>query len=159
MRSMLLLAAFSAQALLAGCNKQKLIPNTRIADTPVNRDILKVVEAYRRAMEARDTARVFMLVDPAYRDGNGTPEPSDDLEYQTLKQLLRQRLQQTSRVRYHIEFQGVEIKGPRAYVEVWIDATFVYEHPESPPRYSRFTDYHRYELIKTDKGWRFLSGL
>jgi hypothetical protein len=160
MRRMLLLwLVICSQAALGGCNKHKLIPNTKIEDTPVNRDILKVVETYRRAMEARDPARIFMLVHDSYRDSNGTPEPNDDFDYHSLKSVLSKRLKQTSRVRYRIEFQRMATKGRQAHLDVWIDATFVYEHPESPPRYSRFTDYHRYTLLKTDKGWRFISGL
>ena len=34
---------------LFGCAKPKLIPNTKVTDNKLNRDILGVVEQYRRA--------------------------------------------------------------------------------------------------------------
>lgn len=146
-------------AVAPGCGQQKLIPNTKIEDTPASREVLKTVESYRRAMEQRDAARVYMLADPSYGDDNGTPEPNDDLDYATLKRVLVERLRNTSRVRYRLEYQRLNQSGPKASLDVWIDATFVYEHPDSPPRYSRFTDYHRFDLLKTPKGWRFTGGL
>jgi hypothetical protein len=142
-----------------GCAQQKLIPNTKIADVPENRAVLGAVESYRQAVERRDAARVYSLVDPTYQDNNGTPDGRDDIDYTTLAEVLRSRFKRCKRVVYRIEYQRISFKRDRAFVDVWLDATFVYAHPGSPLRYQRHTDHHRFSLIKTKQGWRFTSGL
>lgn len=152
-----------ALALIAltagGCQKPKFIPKTRVIDNKHNREVLQVVERYRLAMERRDTAGVLALVHPTYRDQSGTPEADDDLDFEQLKQLLKTRFKRATRIRYHIEYQGLSTKGREAMVDTWIDATFVYEQPDAMPRWRRFTDYNRYRLVKDGETWRFLSGL
>jgi len=142
-----------------GCRHLRYIENTKVVDTPVNRAVIEVVEQYRRAMEQKDVARVLTLVDPTYRDQSGTPEPVDDLDYTSLKRALRERLGRCDRVRYRLEYQAVEVRGRAAAVDVWIDATFVYQQPNTPPIFRRFTDYHRYQLFQAERRWRFVSGL
>ncbi|MBK8480034.1 MAG: hypothetical protein IPL40_02495 [Proteobacteria bacterium] len=143
----------------SGCRHTQFIAETKVVDTPINREIIEVVEQYRRAMEQRDQARVLTLVDPTYSDRSGTPEAGDDLDFEGLKRALRERLGRCDRVRYRLEYRGVEVRGRAATVDVWIDATFVYQQPNSPPLFRRFADYQRYELLHTDRRWRFVSGL
>lgn len=143
----------------AGCAEQKLIPNTKIMESPENREILNVVERYRQAVERRDAARVYSLVHHTYQDNNGTPKADDDIDYATLAQVLRDRFKRCQRVVYRAEYQRISFKREQAFVDAWIDATFVYAHPDSPPRYQRHTDHHRFSLIATKQGWRFTGGL
>ena len=76
---------------LTGCNKNKLIPNTKVADTPLNREILKVVERYRRAAIKGDPAAILALVHPTYQDHSGTAKPDDDLDFDQLKKLSQDK--------------------------------------------------------------------
>lgn len=145
--------------IAGGCRHAQYIPNTKVVDTPLNREIVAVVEQYRRAMEERDAARVLTLADPTYSDQSGTPEADDDLDFASLKRVLPQRLHRCERVRYRLEYQRVEVRGRAATVDVWIDATFVYQQSREAPSFRRFTDYHRYQLLETDRRWRFVSGL
>lgn len=142
-----------------GCAKQKLIPATKVVDNPENRLILGALENYRQAVERRDAARVYSLVHHTYQDNSGTPEASDDIDYATLAQVLRSRFKRCQRVVYRIEYQRVSFKRDQAFVDGWIDATFVYAQPDSPLRYQRHTDHHRFTLLKTKQGWRFTGGL
>ncbi len=148
-----------ALAPTAGCVKPGYIPNTKVLDTAQNRDIIAVVEAYRRAMENRDAAGVLALVHPTYQDNAGTPEGSDDVDFEGLKKLLATRFQRTTKIRYHIEYQGLHVHGRDAQVDAYIDATFVYEPENAPPRWRRLTDFNRFRLIKDGNRWRFVSGL
>lgn len=142
-----------------GCAKQKLIPSTKIVDNPENRQILTTLESYRHAMERRDAARVYSLVHHTYQDNSGTPEANDDVDYATLAKVLRSRFKRCQRVVYRIEYQRISFKRDQAFVDAWIDATFAYAHPDSPLRYQRHTDHHRFALLKTKRGWRFTGGL
>ena len=142
-----------------GCGNPKLIPNTKVADSELNREILGVVERYRKAMERRDAAGVLALVHPTYRDNGGTPEANDDLDLESLKQLLAGRFKLATKVRYRIEYQRLGTKGREAEVDTWIDATFIYEVPNATPRWRRYTDNNRFRLLKDGRTWRFISGL
>ncbi len=145
--------------LISSCAKPALIPNTNVKDTPENREILKVVEVYRQAMESRDAGRVLALVHPTYQDNAGTPEGSDDVDYQGLRRLLGTRFRRASQIRYRIEYQSVRVQGRDADVDTYVDATFVYQPEGAPPRWRRLTDFNRFRMIKDGGQWRFVSGL
>ena len=144
---------------LTGCNKQKLIPNTKVADTKLNREVLRVVEKYRRAAVKRDAARILALVHPSYQDHSGTAKSDDDLDFEGLKKFLSSHYRTTTKIRMRIEYQRVEVKGREAKVDTWIDATFVYQQPDGSPYYKRVADAQRFKLVKDNTTWRFISGL
>lgn len=160
-RFCLLLIAAGLLALVVGgaCAKQKLIPNTKVQDTPINREILRVVEKYRDAVSNLDAAAILTLVHPTYEDAGGGASGEDELDFNGLKQLLRTRFKQTSKVRMRIEYQSVTVQGREATVDTYIDATFVYDLPVANPRWRRLTDFNRFRLIKEGKRWVFVSGL
>ena len=153
-----LLPALALGLLLGGCAKPGLIPNTRVKDTPENREILKTVELYRQALENRDPAAVLALVQPTYLDNAGTPEGSDDVDFEGLKRVLSTRFKRAKQIRYRIEYQAVRVLGREAEIDAYVDATFVYEPDTGPPRWRRLSDYNRFRLLK-DGQWRFVSGL
>jgi hypothetical protein len=153
------LALISISLTLGGCAKPSFIPNTKVRDTASNREILKVVESYRRAMEGRDAAGVLALVHPTYQDNAGTPEGSDDLDFSGLKKLLSTRFKRTTKVRYRIEYHDVETQGRDASVDTYIDATFEYEPVGGPTRWRRLTDYNRFRLLRDGELWRFVGGI
>lgn len=144
---------------LGGCAKPKLIPNTQVLDTATNREVLEVVENYRRAMERLDAVGVLALVHPTYQDTAGTPQASDDIDYSRLREFLTSRFKRTTRIRYRIEYQDVRLNGTQAEVDSYIDATFVYQEPNANAKWRRLTDYNRFTLHKDGALWRFVSGL
>ena len=146
-------------APLGGCSKDGLIPNTHVKDTAENRALLKVVEGYRQAMENHDLASVLGKVHPTYLDNAGTSEGSDDIDFSKFKELLRGRFQRAKQIRYRVEYQDVRVQGVEAEVDVYLDATFVYEPETGAPRWRRLSDYSRFRLIKDGGDWKFVSGL
>jgi len=154
-----LVAALVLAATVSGCAKPSLIPNTKVKDTALNREILTVVEKYRRSMERLDAAAVLALVHPTYQDHSGTPEPSDDLDYNGLKELLRTRFKKAAKIRYHIEYLDVRTKGREAEVDGYLDATFVYREPKANAKWGRLTRHNRFRLLKEGSAWRFVGGL
>lgn len=151
--------ALMLTTLAGGCAKPKFIPRTKVKDIPVNREVIRVMEKYRRAVVDSDAARVLALVHPLYQDNAGTPNGADDIDFEKLKSVLGTQYKNTGKIRMRIEYLSVQTKGSLARVDTWIDATFVYSHPEAKQRWRRLTDSNRFRLIKDDKGWRFLSGL
>lgn len=155
----LLLAASLACTALVGCNKQKMIPNTKVADTSLNREILRVVEKYRRAAIKRDQVAILALVHPSYNDHAGTPKADDDLDFTGVKKFLKNRYKNATKIRMRIEYLKVAVKGREARVDTWLDATFVYNQPNGSPYYRRLVDNQRFTLLKEGATWRFVSGL
>jgi len=146
-------------SLASGCAKPSFIPNTKVRDTKENREILKVVENYRKAMEGLNAANVLALVHPTYQDNAGTSEGSDDIDFAGLKKLLTTRFKRTTKVRYRIEYHEVETRGRDATVDAYIDATFEYEPPGGQTRWRRLTDYNRFRLLRDGDRWTFVGGL
>ena len=143
----------------AGCSKEKFIPNTKVLDSDLNREILRVVEKYRRAAGRLDKVAILALIHPTYQDHGGTPEGGDDVDYEGLKTLLKTRFARTSKIRMRIEYRSVEVRGREAKVDTYIDATFVYDQPGANPRWRRLTDFNRFKLIRENKRWLFIGGL
>ncbi len=150
------LIAFATVTALA-CSPHR-IPGTEARDTPENRQVYDVVQAYRQAMEKRDAAAVLALVAPEYFDNAGTPEPNDDLDRARLQQNLPQDLAKADAVRLDLTIRKIEVQGDRAEAEVFYDEYYRVQTPEGAvPR--RDSDIHRMKLVKVDGAWKFASGL
>jgi hypothetical protein len=146
-------------ALVAGCAHQQVIPGTTVTDTDVNRDIIKTVEMYRAALEARDVDRLLMLASDHYFEDSGTPRADDDYGYDGLKQVLTGHLARVRSIRYYIQYRNIRLDGDRAEVEVFLNGAFELLS-EAGERYQRVSDYHRFLLEHTAKDrWKFLSGM
>ena len=87
------------------------------------------------------------------------PSAADDL-VQEAEALLGTKLKNTKKIRYRIEYREVKVKGNEALVDTYVDATFVYDHPEANPRWRRLTDFNRFRLLQDKEGlWRLTGGL
>ena len=145
----------------AACAGTRLIPNTGVPDTPENREVINVVERYRRALESRDTITLMALASPRYYEDSGTPKPDDDYGYDGLRRVIEDRLARLRSVRYEMEYRNVEIKGNHAEVEVYIDASFqIATAVEGMDQYKHFTEYNKLELEREQgKRWLITRGM
>jgi hypothetical protein len=160
-RSRLLAVCLLAPALaaLAACGPKALIPGTKIVDTPQNRDVIGVIERYRRAMERKDVPTLVALAHRDYFENGGSNGPEDDYGYEGLIRVLRERMQRVKAIRYGIEYRRLTIKGDRALVEVFIDGSFQLGTPDGADRWTPKKDYHRFVLLRTGARWQMLSGM
>jgi hypothetical protein len=148
-----------AFAVGAGCAHQSVIPGTTVSDSDVNREIIKTVEAYRQALEARDVDRLLMLASERYFEDSGTPRADDDYGYDGLKQVLTGHLARVRSIRYYIQYRNIRMDGNKAEVEVFLNGAFELLS-EVGEKYQRVSDYHRFLLEHTAKDrWKFLSGM
>ena len=149
------------------CKDSEKIPGTEIPDTEDNRDILRVLERYRKAFVRRDAAGVLATAHPTYFDEGGTDDPSDDIEYEQLGPILRERMAQIDSVRFTIDYLEINVNKDRAVVKVWIDASFRLkslvdaETGESrvEGRHNRKQDHAMFELLQDEGSWRITRGL
>ncbi len=143
----------------AGCARNKLIPGTRIKDEPRNREVIKIVEQYRRAIESRKVSQLMAMAHPHYYEHSGTPTGSDDYGYKGLLKVIRQRMKQTLSVRCSLKYMRIHWPAKnQAEVEVYISASFQLKTDEGE-RWHRMTDYNKFVLVKDKDRWLFIRGM
>jgi len=149
-------AALLAGLALAGCSKK--IPNTDIDDTRENRELIALVDAYRKAFDARDVPGVMALVSKSYYDDAGTSDPSDDVDFRMLPQVLTETFLKLPDLKLEIGVTDIKIKGDTASVEMFYDARYRVATPrrEIP---KRDTDVQRLVLRREVDRWKIVSGL
>jgi hypothetical protein len=147
-----------ALALAAGCVHVSVIPGTKVVDTKPNREVLEVVERYRRALEERDAVTLLALAHPNYYEDSGTPKGDDDYGYEGLKEVLQRRIQALRTVRYNIEYRKVQIDGHHASVDIRYDASFQIA-TEMGDRWERKQNDKRIELENDGHRWLIIAGM
>ncbi len=168
LRSLLLVFGLGLLATTAsGCKDGPTIPGTEIPDTEENREILRVLERYRTAFVRRDAAGVLATAHPTYYDTAGTDDPGDDLQYDHLGPMLRERMAQLESIRFTIDYIEVNVVDDRAVVKVWIDASFRLSSIVNPDtgttrvesQHARKQDHAMFELLRDGASWRITRGL
>ena len=158
MRAPFVAVALAAAGLLAGCGP-KLIPGSEIKDTRVNREIVDVVAAYKRALEARDVPGIMKLVSPSFFETSGTPEGSDDYDYAGLEARLKAWAEKTQAVRADIGMKSITIEGDRAKAQYFYELNFQLERPNEPAIWKREADTNQITLKREEGAWRIVAGI
>jgi ketosteroid isomerase-like protein len=136
----------------------RLIPGTEVKDTKDNRAIYDVVDAYVKAMNARDAAAVLALVAPDYFDDAGTPEPGDDLDRPRLEKSLAQDLSRVETTRLSVSIRKIETQDATGFAEIFYDSYYRVQTPAGPIA-RRDTDVHRIRLKREGGKWLIVAGL
>jgi hypothetical protein len=150
--------SFAVLPALSPAARARNIPNTEIRDTPDNRAVIAVVDAYRKAFDSRNTDAVMALVSPAYYDDAGTVDPSDDVDYKALPGVLRDTFTRISQVRIEFGITDIVVNGNKAQADLFYDAKYRVTTPrvEIP---KRDTDIQRLLLERDGQTWKIISGL
>ena len=136
------------------------IPNTDVADTSENREVLEFLETYREALVERDVPALLRLVHPDYFDDNGTPSAQDDIDYETLQSKLELWAERLEDVRHDIRYRNVMYSETnRVLVDYTYTGRFRVIGPDGEPRWARRLDNNRIILARQGDGYRILSGM
>lgn len=156
----LLIAAVLGMALGACARQASYIPGTKIPQTAENEQLIKVIERYRQAVERKDAAALLMMASKSfyYEDG-GTQTGTDDYGYEGLKEVLATRFQLAKNIRYSMRYIKIRQTGKRAFVEVFIDASFSVKGPRGEMRREDVRDQNQLVLIREGDSWKFVSGM
>ncbi len=146
----------SAVLLLAACTPRN-IPGTQIPDTEDARAILKVMEHYRTALEARDAKTLQQLVSKSFRDNAGTEDPEDDLTYDNLPQALPALFSRLESPRVDLDVRRVDVRrnGVATVIYYWNASWRV---PGLLDRPQRESELEQMVLQKEDGQWRIVTG-
>lgn len=149
-----------AALLLTACTT-KYIGNTRIEDTKENRELLVVVDQYRRAVEDRDIQRILDLTSDGFFEDPGTPyDPTDDYDKAELAQRLEQAFGKVTDQRLQIDVRKVDIDERQARANV--DYRFDYRYRLDLPNANQWreqTDLNRLSFVREGQDWKIISGL
>jgi hypothetical protein len=138
------------------------LPGTTIEDTPDARAILNVMERYRTALEHGDAQGVLALVSPDFRDTGGTPNPEDDLDYQSLQRVLPQRLGRIQDLHVDIDVRSIDFHKGMATGN---EATAIYYYsarfrmPTLTARGQNESDLKQMTFRRENDQWKIVSGL
>jgi hypothetical protein len=160
-RALRVLSLFSMLCPLAfwlGSCSVDYIPDTKIEDTPENRDILTFIDGYRRAVEGRDLGAVLAMTSKNYYDDMGTPIGSDDVDYDTLQKGIDRLKKDILAARFQINYRGITFVENRILVDILYTGWFQI-NTDQGPQWRRKLEAHRLVIVSEDGGYRILSGL
>lgn len=155
-RAFFVVPAIALAAL--GCDHQN-IPNTRVADTEENREVIDFVEKYRHAVEDRDVAGLLKMASQFYYDDMGTPGGEDDVDYDALKAGLGRLRTDVLAARYQISYRGLTyLDDQRMLVDLLYTGWFKVNTPDGP-QWKRRLEPHRIVVAREDGNLRIVSGM
>ncbi len=144
--------------LLAGCGARR-IPGTEIEDNDDTRAILKVMEAYRAAVEARDAQGVLRLVSESFKDEGGTSRPEDRMDFSDLQKKLPDQLAKLEDVKLDLNIRKIEIHSETSTAS----AVYTYNLTFRMPRLNNKPQSEseiKQMWFRRDKGqWKISSGI
>ena len=163
-----IVAALSAALLLSACGPSSI--NTVgelqfddeaiILDTPTNRDVLDVLNAYHKAIEAKDSERLKSLVSDDYYENGGTSERTDD-DYGNsgVSDALRRFTESIEHIQFEIVVKDLRVEGDHAQVFYEYSYNYLFRVDEVP-RWEAGRDVNRMDLVLNESGkWKITRGL
>lgn len=149
--------ALSVLSLLVGC-ASKRIPGTEIEDTSDTRAILQVMEQYRAALEARDSATIQALVTKDFREDAGTPsEPDDDLTAANLAPYLENLFKALQSPKVELDVRRVQVREDIGAAVYYWKASWRMPGLSSKPQ--RESELEQMVFRREDGQWKILSGI
>jgi ketosteroid isomerase-like protein len=149
--------------LLASACSTKYIGHTRIEDTKENREILAVVERYRRAVEDRDIERLMELTADDFFEDPGTPyDPADDYDKAGLRSRLQEAFSRIKDQRLTIDARrlNVDEKNDKiVHVDYRFDHRYRLDLPGEGGNWRESMDLNRVSLTRKGGDWKIVSGL
>src|SRR5262249_51722043 len=144
--------------LLVACGARR-IPGTEIEDNDDTRAILKVMEQYRAALEARDAEGVLKLLSDSFKDEGGSSKMEDRMDLATLQKKLPAELAKVEDVKLDLSVRKIEIFSETSTAS----AVYTYNLSFRMPRLNNKPQSEseiKQMWFKRDKGqWKISSGI
>ncbi len=150
--------AAAALVLVAAC-APKRIPGTEIDDTDDTRAILKVMEAYRSALEQRDAPKVLAVVAESFKDDLGTPAAGDDLDYLRLRDQLPQSLARLDDVKVEMTVRKVDVNKADLTARAVYTYSTSFRMPSLSSKPQSESEIKEMKLLKVAGAWKITSGI
>jgi hypothetical protein len=132
------------------------IGDSTIPATAANRAVIAFCESYRRAVMERDLPRLLSMASPRYLDAGGTPDPSDDVDRESLESFLEREIAQSRVLEYKIRYLRIRREGAKIRVDYHYRARFKLDGV-SPERLNE--EDAELDLEESDSALTILSGM
>lgn len=144
---------------LSGCGS-KYIEGTDIEDTKRNRELLRVVETYRRAVETRDIEILQGLLSSRYYENASTTGIDSD-DYgpdEMLVNVLPMLAENVDTVFYQVKVTQIRGKGAAAAVDYEFVLKFRFSDGVET-RWALKSDVNQLELSQEHGAWKIVAGM
>jgi hypothetical protein len=122
----------TALAILAGGCSKKYLEGTKIEDSDETRQVIRVVETYRRAMEARDANMLIALASENYFEKNGDSSAGNNYDHDGLVRFLRSsEFRRITQLRMTIIYKSIVFNEDRNVVTVRYHYTSEFKIPSA----------------------------
>ena len=159
LRTSLTLAALLSLGHALGCSTA-YIPNTDVEDTSENRKVINFCEKYRRAVEERDVEGLVAMASTRYFETGGNAKPTDDIDYNGLRQYLTTKFKQTKAIRYEIRYHRITEKEESHVLYVDFTYTASFQIPTSKGDvWNRAVRDDRLQLVREGDSFKILAGM
>ena len=154
------LSALCIAALLcAPACAPKRIPGSDIEDTDDTRALISLLDAYRNAVQDRDTEKLVGLVSENFRDTGGTSTPEDDLDRTNLAEALNERFGRIDNVRLDVDIRNSQVQDRENTAFAVFYYTLRYEMPGLSDKVQTASELKRMEFIREGDQWKIQSGI
>jgi hypothetical protein len=155
----LFFAVFVVALGASGCAVHK-IPGTEIDDTLDTRAILSVMDAYRRAVEAKNPQSIKDLCDPSFKDDSGSPNPDDDQDYESLGTKLPAEFAKVDNLRLDINVRKIEVNKELDTATATYTYTVSFRMPQFTSSSKSEGDIKQMHFRRVgDHTWKIVSGI
>jgi ketosteroid isomerase-like protein len=158
MKMRLSLSVSLCLAVLVACGSRR-IPGTEIDDNDDTRAILKVMEQYRAALEARDAQGVLGLISESFKDDGGSSKAEDRMDFATLQKKLPTELAKLDDVKLELNVRKIEIYSSTSTASAVYTYNLSFRMPRLNNKPQSETEIKQM-WFKRDKGqWKIASGI
>lgn len=155
------ITALTVVTTATGC-APKLIPGSKIEDTPENVSVVRFLKEYRDAVSSRSSQKVLALVAKDFFERNGSVDQADDYGYDQLKASLDEQYSKAKEIQLDIMPERVERDDKLVYVYYRFHQRFLLSMP-SGERWESMQDVGRLVLRMRgetpDDGYLIVAGL
>lgn len=135
------------------------IEGTQIEATEDNKQVYRIIEDVRAALEAKNADEILKHVSVNYFEDNGTATQTDDYGYNELKsRVLPESLATAKELHVAITVQDIKVVGDKAIADVRYSSRAQLDLP-SGTLWDSHRDFNRLTLAKEDGVWKITSGL
>ncbi|MBU1219584.1 hypothetical protein KKF34_17700 [Myxococcota bacterium] len=144
--------------LAVSCSDPKFIRGTKIPDNKQNRELIEVVEKYRKTLMKMDASGLIAMAHPDYYQPAVTTEDIP-YDYKGLKEALPKRFKLTRNIRFEMQYRKINWKDTEtASVEIFIDASYLIK-VGTEEQWKKKSDYWKIDLKKHEGVWKIIAGM
>ncbi len=130
-----------------------------IKDNDKNRQVIDVLQQYRRALVQKDIGALKRLVSEQYYDNAGTTDTTeDDYGRGRLPKIFEIIANHAEKIEYKVTVQNLEYKRKRAMVSYEYRYAYKYDIGKKPT-WDAGVEMNQVELVREDGTWKIASGL